>query len=71
MDLIDAGPQSRLDRFIGYYAPYATSHQALDEDTGVQQEVRNAALAVSHAIRLVRQGTLQQADAGLTPPRPK
>jgi multimeric flavodoxin WrbA len=71
MGLIDAGPQSRLDRFIGYYTPYATSHQALDEDTGVQQEVRNAALAVSHAIRLVRQGTLQQADAGLTPPRPK
>ena len=25
MGLIDAGPQSRLDRFIGYYEPYATA----------------------------------------------
>ena len=26
MGLIDAGAQARLDRFIGYYEPYATSH---------------------------------------------
>ena len=29
MGLIDAGPASRLDRYIGYYEPYATSHDAL------------------------------------------
>jgi multimeric flavodoxin WrbA len=71
MGLIDAGPQSRLDRFIGYYEPYATSHDALDEDSGVQQEVRNAALAVAQAIGELHSGTLKQADRGLAPPRQK
>ena len=32
MGLVDAGPQARLDRMIGYYQPYATSHERLDED---------------------------------------
>ena len=31
MGLIDAGDQARLDRFIGYYEPYATSHETLDQ----------------------------------------
>jgi hypothetical protein len=34
--LIDAGERSRLDRTIGYYEPYATSHETLDRDMGVQ-----------------------------------
>ena len=50
MGLIDAGSMSRLDRFIGYYEPYATSHEALDRDTGAQEEVRNAARAVAEVI---------------------
>jgi hypothetical protein len=33
MGFIDAGFQSRLDRYIGYYEPSATSHVALDKDT--------------------------------------
>jgi multimeric flavodoxin WrbA len=32
MGFIDAGAPARLDRFIGYYEPYATSHEALDKD---------------------------------------
>ncbi|HEY6513651.1 MAG TPA: flavodoxin family protein [Burkholderiaceae bacterium] len=71
MGLVDAGSRSRLDRFIGYYEPYATSHEALDRDTGVQQEVRNVAQAVAHAIAEVRRGRLSQPDRGLVPPRPK
>jgi hypothetical protein len=71
MGLIDAGPTSRLDRFIGYYRPYATSHDALDEDVGVRQEVSNAAQALAQAIGEVRHGTLSQPDQGLKPPRPK
>ena len=31
MGLIDAGTQARLDRYIGYYKPYATSHDELDQ----------------------------------------
>ena len=34
-----------IDRYVGYYEPYATSHQALDRDQGFQEEVRNAARA--------------------------
>jgi multimeric flavodoxin WrbA len=71
MGLIDAGAMARLDRFIGYYRPYATSHEELDRDAGVQEEVRNAARALVHAVRELREGRLSDSDAGLKPPRPK
>jgi multimeric flavodoxin WrbA len=69
MGLIDAGFQARLDRYIGYYEPYATSHEALDRDTGMQEEVRNVARAVVHAVCELRAGRLQRTDAAMTPPR--
>jgi multimeric flavodoxin WrbA len=71
MGLIDAGPMSRLDRFIGYYRPYATSHEELDRDTDVQEEVRNVARAVANAVGELRQGKLSQPDRGLSRPREK
>jgi multimeric flavodoxin WrbA len=71
MGLIDAGPMARLDRYIGYYEPYATSHEALDRDTGVQQETRNVARALVNAVKELRAGTLSKPDSGLTPPRAK
>lgn len=71
MGLIDAGPSARLDRYIGYYESYAASHDALDEDNAVQEEVRNIARAVINAVSEIRKGTLQQADAHLTRVRPK
>jgi multimeric flavodoxin WrbA len=71
MGLIDAGPQARLDRFIGYYQPYATSHEALDRDRAVQEETRNVGLAVANAVRRLREGDLHQSDEALSRPRPK
>ena len=71
MGLVDAGSQARLDRFIGYYQPYASSHGALDKDRDVQEEVRNAARALAHAVGELRAGRLQPPDAGLRRPRPK
>lgn len=71
MGLIDAGVQSRLDRYIGYYQPYATSHQALDADPKVQDEVRNVARALAAAVAELREGRLSAPDRGLQPPRPK
>jgi len=71
MGLVDAGSMSRLDRFIGYYRPYATSHEELDRDTAVQEEVRNVARALANAVRELRAGRLSDSDAGLKPPRPK
>jgi multimeric flavodoxin WrbA len=71
MGLIDAGPKARLDRFIGYYEPYATSHETLDRDGGVQEEVRNVARALGEAVRELRAGRLTAPGAGLAAPRPK
>ena len=71
MGLVDAGAMARLDRFIGYYRPYATSHEELDRDLEVQEEVRNVARAVANGVRELRAGTLGAPDAGLVPPRPK
>ena len=71
MGLIDAGTQARLDRFIGYYEPYATSHETLDADRSVQLEVANVALAVAHAVQALRAGTLSMPDKDLSQPRPK
>jgi multimeric flavodoxin WrbA len=69
--LIDAGPQARLDRYIGYYEDYATSHATLDKDEAVQEEVRNAARAVINAVAELRAGRLSAPDRALKRPRRK
>jgi len=69
--MIDAGSKARLDRYVGYYEPYATSHETLDADIALQEEVRNVARAVHNGVKQLRSGTLFQPDLGLTPPRPK
>jgi multimeric flavodoxin WrbA len=71
MQLVDAGAQAHLDRYVGYYEPYATSHDALDKDEGMQEEVRNVARAVAQAVRMLRSGALRRPDEKLRPPRPK
>ena len=71
MDLVQAGNSAVLDRYIGYYKPYATSHAALDNDTALQEEVRNAARTLVNTVRLMRDGRYQRPDAGLKAPRPK
>lgn len=71
MGFIDAGAQARLDRYIGYYEPYATSHEALDRDEAVQQEARNVALAVAGVISELRAGRLQAVKPNLPRPRQK
>ena len=58
MKLVPAVPQGGIDRYIGYYEPYATSHEALDRDTAVQDEVRSAARALVGAVALRRTGQL-------------
>ena len=63
MGLIDAGSQARLDRFIGYYEPYATSHDTLDRDEAVQEETRNVARAVAQVTAALRAGELDDAIA--------
>src|SRR5690606_35892842 len=54
MELVDSGPLSKLDRYIGYYDSYAQSHDTLDHDLAVQEEVRNVARAVLRAVSEMR-----------------
>jgi multimeric flavodoxin WrbA len=71
MGLVSAGHAAELDRYLGYYEPYATSHEALDRDRALQEETRNAARALVQAVKLLRRGRLAEPDAGLREIRPK
>jgi multimeric flavodoxin WrbA len=71
MGLISAGNAAAIDRYLGYYEPYATSHDALDRDESLQGETHNAALALLERVRQIRLGRYERPDRGLTPPRKK
>jgi hypothetical protein len=51
MEMIPAEPKAHLDRYIGYWEPYWSSHEALDEDAALQAEIRIAALTLLEAVR--------------------
>jgi multimeric flavodoxin WrbA len=70
MELVAASPSAVIDRYIGYYAPYATSHDALDEDTSVHEEVRNAARALMSRVQQLRSAS-EPLDQAPPSPRPK
>ncbi|KQU74454.1 NADPH-dependent FMN reductase [Aminobacter sp. DSM 101952] len=71
MRLAPAAAKAQLDRYIGYWQPYATSHLALDEDRDIQKEVANAGKALASAVIELRRGKFPLADAGLSDPRSK
>ena len=71
MHMESAGTEAELDRYIGYWKPYATSHDELDRDTAIQEEVRNAARTLCEALRMQRAGRLHQSGQSLEAPRPK
>src|SRR6185437_2452629 len=66
--LTPAADAGLLDRYVGYYGPYATSHDALDADGAFQEEVRNAARALAKQVMFVREHR-SEADDGLADPR--
>jgi multimeric flavodoxin WrbA len=70
MELVPAGGAAMLDRYIGYYEPYATSHEALDRDEALIEEVQNAARSLTEAVHQLR-GGYQPPDHALQQPRPK
>jgi multimeric flavodoxin WrbA len=71
MKLKPAGPTAELDRYIGYWKPYATSHLELDADYEIQEEVRNAARTLLRAVQAQRSGKLVDAGEGLDAVRQK
>jgi multimeric flavodoxin WrbA len=70
MHLVQAGRSAAIDRYVGYYEPYATSHEALDRDEALQNEVRNAASSLVSMVEQIRAGA-RQPDEKLEDPRPK
>jgi hypothetical protein len=71
MHLTPAGLAAELDRYIGYWKPYATSHAELDADTDLQEEVRNAARTLIEAVRNKLAGKLVTAGENVREPRQK
>ena len=58
MHLIPAGPRAAVDGYIGYFEPYATSHEALDRGHDFQAE---ALQRRTHPLRGRRGATRRQA----------
>ena len=71
MHMVSAGSRAEVDSYVGYYEPYATSHDALDRDEAFQAEVRNATLTLVEAVEAQRAGRLVAAGSRLEEPRPK
>ena len=71
MHLVPAGRLAELDRYIGYWQPYATSHEELDRDQAIQEEVRNAARTLLEAVQASRSGRQVSAGSRLAEPRQK
>lgn len=71
MRLKPAGIAAELDRYIGYWKPYATSHDDLDADTAFQEEVRIVARTLIAGITAQRSGQLVAAAPDLRSPREK
>jgi multimeric flavodoxin WrbA len=69
--LIQAGDFAAVDTLIGYYEPYATSHDKLDGSPEVFADVENAAKSLVSLVRDLRSGSYRAPDAGLRDPRPK
>jgi hypothetical protein len=71
MKLVSAGNAGIIDRYIGYYEPYATSHAALDRDKAVHEEVRNAARSLASTVVAIRDKRCDRSDTDLHEPRSK
>ena len=70
MQLETAGNAAELDRYIGYWKPYASSHEELDRDTAVQSEVRLVARTLINSVNAKRADQLPK-KMDVLPPRQK
>jgi hypothetical protein len=71
MHLIPASGPAHLDRYIGYWQPYATSHSELDRDHAIELEVENAARTLARDVRRARQIPALAEPKQLQSPRQK
>jgi multimeric flavodoxin WrbA len=68
--MVQAGASATVDTLIGYWEPYATSHDKLDAQPDTFVLVDNAAKSLAKLVRELRSGW-QPPDAGLRNPRQK
>lgn len=71
LGLHKAAHSAATGAYVGYYEPYATSHDDFDADEGFRAEVMNAARSLVEAVKLQRAGKFPVADANLHAPREK
>jgi multimeric flavodoxin WrbA len=69
--MIQAGPSAVLDTWIGWYQPYATSHEDLDKDEDLFTQVNNTALSLANMVAQLRSGAYKAPDQALHNPREK
>jgi multimeric flavodoxin WrbA len=70
MELVPASDVAQLERYIGYWQPYATNHVELDRDRAIQQEVEVAARALARDAKRGRTIALRR-NPDLKEPRQK
>jgi multimeric flavodoxin WrbA len=69
--MVQAGAAATVDTLIGYWEPYATSHDKLDASPDVFTLVDNAAKSLANLVQAMRSGAWRAPDAGLRNPRQK
>jgi multimeric flavodoxin WrbA len=69
--MIQAGASAAVDTLIGYWEPYATSHDKLDSQPEIFTLVEHAAQSLANMVRALRSGAYRAPDAGLRNPRQK
>lgn len=69
--MVQAGPAAALDTWIGWYEPYATSHDDLDADPAIFTQVEQAALSLAALTGQLRSGAYRAPNDGLHSPREK
>ena len=69
--IVQAGPAASLDTWIGWYRPYATSHDDLDDEAALFTRVGRAALSLAAMVAQLRSGSHRAPNAGLHNPREK
>ncbi|MBI4211353.1 MAG: flavodoxin family protein, partial [Deltaproteobacteria bacterium] len=71
MRLIQAGDSAVVEQYVGYYKPYATSHDDLNADTAFHERVRNAARSLVNMVQQIRSGKYVAPDQDLRDPLQK
>ncbi len=71
MHLVAAGRDAELDRYIGYWRPYATSHAEFESERQLHEEIKLAARTLMAALQAQREGKLAPPEMVSKAPRQK